>query len=190
MQRLKTKVHVLIFGDRRCNNYSRLFLSSWYILSLLQDSSFDDRCDGYLTLAEYVQDFLNHLTEQPGCFETEIEQFAETLNGWVIADEALQELVELIYQQVVYSVLQDGHYPSVTHCPRQASQYLFYSCINAIFKRFDILSFQTEIYREGFCSLNLRFCSLRFGMPELYTFSQFALFPLLCVCVSWVTYYS
>ncbi|KAM7024060.1 polyadenylate-binding protein-interacting protein 1 isoform 1-T1 [Acridotheres tristis] len=63
------------------------------------DSSFDDRCDGYLTLAEYVQGFLNHLTEQPGCFETEIEQFAETLNGWVIADEALQELVELIYQQ-------------------------------------------------------------------------------------------
>ncbi|XP_064260356.1 polyadenylate-binding protein-interacting protein 1 isoform X1 [Passer domesticus] len=63
------------------------------------DSSFEDRCDGYLTLAEYVQDFLNHLTEQPACFETEIEQFAETLNGWVIADEALQELVELIYQQ-------------------------------------------------------------------------------------------
>ncbi|NWR22754.1 PAIP1 protein, partial [Emberiza fucata] len=66
------------------------------------DSSFEDRYDGYLTLAEYVQDFLNHLTEQPGCFETEIEQFAETLNGWVIADEALQELVELIYQQVMY----------------------------------------------------------------------------------------
>ncbi|KAM6289889.1 polyadenylate-binding protein-interacting protein 1 isoform 2-T2 [Aegotheles albertisi] len=63
------------------------------------DSSFDDRCDGYMTLAEYVQDFLNHLTEQPGCFETEIEQFAETLNGWVTADEALQELVELVYQQ-------------------------------------------------------------------------------------------
>ncbi|KAM6328673.1 polyadenylate-binding protein-interacting protein 1 isoform 2-T2 [Alca torda] len=63
------------------------------------DSSYEDRYDGYLTLAEYVQDFLNHLTEQPGCFETEIEQFAETLNGWVTADEALQELVELIYQQ-------------------------------------------------------------------------------------------
>uniref|UniRef100_A0A8C0EU05 MIF4G domain-containing protein n=1 Tax=Bubo bubo TaxID=30461 RepID=A0A8C0EU05_BUBBB len=58
-----------------------------------------NRYDGYLTLAEYVQDFLNHLTEQPGCFEMEIEQFAETLNGWVTADEALQELVELIYQQ-------------------------------------------------------------------------------------------
>lgn len=51
-------------------------------------------------MAEYVQDFLNHLAEQPGCFETEIEQFVETLNGWVTADEALQELVELIYQQV------------------------------------------------------------------------------------------
>ncbi|XP_008930322.3 LOW QUALITY PROTEIN: polyadenylate-binding protein-interacting protein 1 [Manacus vitellinus] len=63
------------------------------------DSSFEDRYDGYLTLAEYVQDFLNHLTEQPGCFETEIEHFAEALNGWVTTDEALQELVELIYQQ-------------------------------------------------------------------------------------------
>ncbi|NXR00299.1 PAIP1 protein, partial [Sagittarius serpentarius] len=62
-------------------------------------SSFEDRYDGYLTLAEYVQDFLNHLTEQPGCFEMEIQQFAETLNGCVTTDEALQELVELIYQQ-------------------------------------------------------------------------------------------
>ncbi|XP_040434691.1 polyadenylate-binding protein-interacting protein 1-like isoform X1 [Falco naumanni] len=63
------------------------------------DSSFEDGYDGYLTLAEYVQDFLNHLAEQPGCFETEIEQFAKTLNGWVTADETLQELVELVYQQ-------------------------------------------------------------------------------------------
>uniref|UniRef100_G1MX97 Polyadenylate-binding protein-interacting protein 1 n=2 Tax=Meleagris gallopavo TaxID=9103 RepID=G1MX97_MELGA len=63
------------------------------------DSSFEDGYGGYLTLAEYVQGFLNHLTEHPGCFETEIEQFAETLNGWVITDEALQELVDLIYQQ-------------------------------------------------------------------------------------------
>ncbi|XP_048788277.1 polyadenylate-binding protein-interacting protein 1 [Lagopus muta] len=65
----------------------------------LADSSFEDGYGGYLTLAEYVQGFLNHLTEQPGCFETEIEQFAETLNGWVVTDEALQELVDLIYQQ-------------------------------------------------------------------------------------------
>ncbi|NXC91909.1 PAIP1 protein, partial [Cercotrichas coryphoeus] len=64
------------------------------------DSSFEDEYDGYLTLAEYVQDFLNHLAEQPGCFETEIEQFAKTVNSWVTADETLQELVELVYQQV------------------------------------------------------------------------------------------
>ncbi|XP_012520183.1 PREDICTED: polyadenylate-binding protein-interacting protein 1 [Propithecus coquereli] len=61
--------------------------------------SYEDGCEDYPTLSEYVQDFLNHLTEQPGSFETEIEQFAETLNGWVATDDALQELVELIYQQ-------------------------------------------------------------------------------------------
>ena len=62
--------------------------------------SYEDGCEDYPTLSEYVQDFLNHLTEQPGSFETEIGQFAETLNGWVTTDDALQELMELIYQQV------------------------------------------------------------------------------------------
>ncbi|XP_015423124.1 PREDICTED: polyadenylate-binding protein-interacting protein 1 [Myotis davidii] len=61
--------------------------------------SYEDGCEDYPTLSEYVQDFLNHLTEQPGSFETEIDQFAETLNGWVTTDDALQELVELVYQQ-------------------------------------------------------------------------------------------
>uniref|UniRef100_A0A286XEX1 MIF4G domain-containing protein n=1 Tax=Cavia porcellus TaxID=10141 RepID=A0A286XEX1_CAVPO len=61
--------------------------------------SYEDGCEDYPTLSDYVQEFLNHLTEQPGSFETEIEQFAETLNGWVTTDDALQELVELIYQQ-------------------------------------------------------------------------------------------
>ncbi|XP_031820619.1 polyadenylate-binding protein-interacting protein 1 isoform X1 [Sarcophilus harrisii] len=63
------------------------------------DSSYEDGCDGYPTLTEYVQEFLNHLTEQPGSFETEIDQFAETLKGWVTTDDALLDLVELIYQQ-------------------------------------------------------------------------------------------
>ncbi|EHB07073.1 Polyadenylate-binding protein-interacting protein 1 [Heterocephalus glaber] len=62
--------------------------------------SYEDGCEDYPTLSDYVQEFLNHLTEQPGSFETEIEQFAETLNGWVTTDDALQELVELIYQQI------------------------------------------------------------------------------------------
>uniref|UniRef100_U3KMZ1 Polyadenylate-binding protein-interacting protein 1 n=1 Tax=Oryctolagus cuniculus TaxID=9986 RepID=U3KMZ1_RABIT len=61
--------------------------------------SYEDGCEDYPTLSEYVQDFLNHLTEQPGSFETEIGQFVETLNGWVTIDDALQELVERIYQQ-------------------------------------------------------------------------------------------
>lgn len=53
---------------------------------------------------------MNHLTEQPGSFETEIEQFAETLNGWVITDDALQELVELIYQQVCWLIARGDHW--------------------------------------------------------------------------------
>ncbi|XP_015279951.1 PREDICTED: polyadenylate-binding protein-interacting protein 1 [Gekko japonicus] len=65
----------------------------------LPESSLDDGCDGYASLTEYVQDFLNHLAEQPACFENEIAHFSETLNGCVTTDEALQELVELIYQQ-------------------------------------------------------------------------------------------
>ncbi|KAF6357693.1 tripartite motif containing 4 [Rhinolophus ferrumequinum] len=46
-----------------------------------------------------MKEMLKQVQEQPGSFETEIEQFAETLNGWVTTDDALQELVELIYQQ-------------------------------------------------------------------------------------------
>ena len=68
-----------------------------------------DGCEDYPTLSEYVQDFLNHLTEQPGSFETEIGQFAETLNGWVTTDDALQELVELIYQQVGWLTAWGAH---------------------------------------------------------------------------------
>lgn len=52
---------------------------------------------------------MNHLTEQPGSFETEIGQFAETLNGWVTTDDALQELVELIYQQVGWLTAWGAH---------------------------------------------------------------------------------
>ncbi|XP_034956586.2 polyadenylate-binding protein-interacting protein 1 [Zootoca vivipara] len=65
----------------------------------LTESSLEDGCDGFPTLTEYVQDFLNHLAEQPACFETERAHFSETVNACVTTDEALQELVELIYQQ-------------------------------------------------------------------------------------------
>ncbi|XP_075039884.1 polyadenylate-binding protein-interacting protein 1 isoform X2 [Mixophyes fleayi] len=67
-------------------------------------NNFVDENGGYavvpdLTMAEYVQDLLNHLTEQPGSFEAEIYQFTDVLNGWVTTEESLQEVVELIYQQ-------------------------------------------------------------------------------------------
>ncbi|XP_066470922.1 polyadenylate-binding protein-interacting protein 1 [Tiliqua scincoides] len=65
----------------------------------IPESSSEDNSEGCPSLPEYVQDFLNHLAEQPACFETEIAHFSETLNGCVTTDEALQELVELIYQQ-------------------------------------------------------------------------------------------
>ncbi|XP_077203191.1 polyadenylate-binding protein-interacting protein 1 isoform X2 [Paroedura picta] len=74
------------------------FYPSGYSPNMAESSS-EDGCDGYASLTEYVQDFLSHLAEQPACFENEIAHFSETLNGCVTTDEALQELVELIYQQ-------------------------------------------------------------------------------------------
>ncbi|XP_070253697.1 uncharacterized protein [Myotis yumanensis] len=56
-------------------------------------------CEDGLPLSVLVWDFLDHLTEQPGSCETDMEQFAETLSGRVTRDEALQELVDLIYEQ-------------------------------------------------------------------------------------------
>ncbi|KAK1328820.1 hypothetical protein QTO34_010989 [Cnephaeus nilssonii] len=56
-------------------------------------------CEDELPLSVFVWDFLNHLTELPGSCETDMEQFAETLRGRVTTDEALQELVDVIYAQ-------------------------------------------------------------------------------------------
>ena len=81
----------------------------FFLLTFDLQESYEDGCEDYPTLSDYVQDFLNHLTEQPGSFETEIEQFAETLNGWVTTDDALQELVELIYQQVGWLTAWGAH---------------------------------------------------------------------------------
>uniref|UniRef100_A0A8C5LBY5 Polyadenylate-binding protein-interacting protein 1 n=1 Tax=Jaculus jaculus TaxID=51337 RepID=A0A8C5LBY5_JACJA len=61
--------------------------------------SHEDGCEDYTTLSDYVQEFLGHLTEQPGGFEAEMAQFAETLNAWVTAEDALQELGALFCQQ-------------------------------------------------------------------------------------------
>ncbi|CAI9560230.1 unnamed protein product [Staurois parvus] len=52
-----------------------------------------------MSLSEYVQDLLNHLTQQPGSFEAEVYQFTDVLNNCITTEESLQELVELVYQQ-------------------------------------------------------------------------------------------
>ncbi|XP_072113632.1 polyadenylate-binding protein-interacting protein 1 isoform X1 [Mobula birostris] len=52
-----------------------------------------------LTLSDYLQDFLSLLTSHPGSFELEIVHFTEMMNSCVNTDEALQEVVEIIYQQ-------------------------------------------------------------------------------------------
>ncbi|KAJ7428319.1 Polyadenylate-binding protein-interacting protein 1 [Pitangus sulphuratus] len=108
---------------------------------ICQDSSFEDEYDGYLTLAEYVQDFLNHLTEQPGCFETEIERFAETVNGWVTADETLQELVELVYQQA--TTVPNFSYMGARLC-NYLSHHLTISPLSGNFRQLLLQRCQTE----------------------------------------------
>nr|KAF6305044.1 hypothetical protein mPipKuh1_018029 [Pipistrellus kuhlii] len=52
-----------------------------------------------LPLSLLVWDFLNHLTGLPGSRETDMKQFAETLRGRLTTDEALRELVDVIYEQ-------------------------------------------------------------------------------------------
>uniref|UniRef100_A0A8C6QK32 Polyadenylate-binding protein-interacting protein 1 n=1 Tax=Nannospalax galili TaxID=1026970 RepID=A0A8C6QK32_NANGA len=66
------------------------------VVALVLMSTVSDGCEDYPTLSEY-----SWFAAQPGSFETEIEQFEETLNGWVTTDDALQELVEGIYQEAM-----------------------------------------------------------------------------------------
>ncbi|KAJ8338769.1 hypothetical protein SKAU_G00355550 [Synaphobranchus kaupii] len=67
-----------------------------------QESTYEDGSDSYypeVTLAELVQEYLNHLNASPASFELEIEAITATLNGWVTTEETLHELLELIYTQ-------------------------------------------------------------------------------------------
>ncbi|XP_051967480.1 polyadenylate-binding protein-interacting protein 1 [Xyrauchen texanus] len=67
-----------------------------------QDDVYIDGSEGYYnepSLADMVQDFVSHLTSSPGSFEVEIDYITDTLNGYATTEEALQELVELIYVQ-------------------------------------------------------------------------------------------
>lgn len=64
---------------------------------------YEDGSDDYYaeaSLAEFVHEFLSHLSSSPGSFEFDIEQITATLNDWVTTEETLRELVELIVTQV------------------------------------------------------------------------------------------
>uniref|UniRef100_A0A8C5LXY5 Polyadenylate-binding protein-interacting protein 1 n=1 Tax=Leptobrachium leishanense TaxID=445787 RepID=A0A8C5LXY5_9ANUR len=98
------------------------------------------------TLAEYVQDILNHLTEQPGSFEAEIYQFADVLNNWVTTAELLQELVELIYQQAT-SV------PNFSYTGARLCNYLS-------------LNFQQSVQGRSFRQLLLKRCQTEFDKRD------------------------
>lgn len=76
----------------------------WFVST--QDDVYSDESEGYypeVTLADFVQDFVSHLTSSPGSFESEIDYITDMLNAWVTTEETLQELVELIYVQVNHS---------------------------------------------------------------------------------------
>lgn len=67
-----------------------------------EEPVWDDGSDGYYgesSLSDMVEEFLSHLSSSPGSFESDIEHIAIMLNSWVITEDLLQELVELIYTQ-------------------------------------------------------------------------------------------
>ena len=85
-----------------CNDLVPLSLS-------LKDVEYEDGSEGYYaeaSLAHFVQEFLSHLNSSPGSFESDIEQITATLNDWVTTEATLQELVELIFTQVLAHLLQ------------------------------------------------------------------------------------
>ncbi|XP_052412998.1 polyadenylate-binding protein-interacting protein 1-like [Carassius gibelio] len=66
-----------------------------------QDDVYDESEEYYAepSLADFVQEFVSHLSSSPGSFESEIDYITDTLNSCVTTEETLQELVELIYKQ-------------------------------------------------------------------------------------------
>ncbi|KAJ3604585.1 hypothetical protein NHX12_029325, partial [Muraenolepis orangiensis] len=96
------------------NGYNTYASSKWrnkkrQMFVGLNDPAFGEyECDGgeydaggytQPTLAETVADFLNHLSSSPGSFDSDVEFIVNMLNSWVVTEELLQELVELIYTQ-------------------------------------------------------------------------------------------
>ncbi|XP_078416556.1 polyadenylate-binding protein-interacting protein 1 [Cetorhinus maximus] len=98
-----------------------------------------------LSLADYLHDFLSLLTSHPGSFELEIVQFTEMMNGWVNTDEALQEVVEIIYQQA--TTVPNFTYTGARLC-NYLSQNLTINPRNSNFRQLLLQRCQTEYVKR------------------------------------------
>lgn len=68
-----------------------------------EHQQYDELCvyseEEEVSLADMVLDILSFLNSSPGSFETDIENMTASLNGYVMTEETLQELVDLIFTQ-------------------------------------------------------------------------------------------
>ncbi|XP_038661873.1 polyadenylate-binding protein-interacting protein 1 [Scyliorhinus canicula] len=123
-----------------------------------------------LTLADYLHDFLSLLTSHPGSFELEIVQFTEMMNGWVNTDEALQEVVEIIYQQA--TTVPNFTYTGARLC-NYLSQNLTINPRNSNFRQLLLQRCQTEYAKrdeavKGDEKTRKKFHSFVLFLGELY----------------------
>ncbi|XP_067885241.1 polyadenylate-binding protein-interacting protein 1 [Heterodontus francisci] len=123
-----------------------------------------------LTVADYLHDFLSLLTSHPGSFELEIVQFTEMMNGWVNTDEALQEVVEIIYQQA--TTVPNFTYTGARLC-NYLSQNLTINLRNSNFRQLLLQRCQTEYAKrdeavKGDEKARKKFHSFVLFLGELY----------------------
>ncbi|ELK36745.1 Polyadenylate-binding protein-interacting protein 1 [Myotis davidii] len=107
-QRLELKYHILKLEERCQGSAQKLLqdvkgaLSRSQAVQLEMPEALSLEIQTEYKVPEVFFELSKQLSshqEQPGSCETDMEQFAETLSGRVTTDEALQELVDLIYQQ-------------------------------------------------------------------------------------------
>ncbi|XP_033890547.3 polyadenylate-binding protein-interacting protein 1-like [Acipenser ruthenus] len=142
--RVNPQVADALLADSRLSATAPEFYPANY--SSYTDTSFEDGSDSFSiqsepTLSEFVQDFLSHLNDSPGAFETDIEHITAMLNGWVTTDEMLHELVELIYQQS--TLVPNFSYTGARLC-NYLSHHLTMSPPSGNFRKLLLLRCQTE----------------------------------------------
>ncbi|XP_040195016.1 polyadenylate-binding protein-interacting protein 1 isoform X1 [Rana temporaria] len=123
-----------------------------------------------MCLAEYVQDILNHLTQQPGSFEAEIYTFTDLLSNVITTEESLKELVELVYQQA--TSVPNFSYTGARLCNHLSSNLLI-NPQNLNFRHVLLMRCQTEFEKrdqaaKGDEATRKRFHAFVLFLGELY----------------------